>query len=450
MTCFRRIAPLSIALAVAACSPLSLGVQPIAPNAGPSAGVGAPGGPGPANVPGNATTPVAPNATAGPATSPSAPSATAGTSANSPSSALPTPETPAVASTPAPVPKATLKGIVRNADTGEGEPGVVVTLDNGATATTGADGSYTLSAPIGPTLITAAKTRFAPDESKTGVVIGEAGITVTATPILLTPLHWLNQVSGVSTKLRDVFAVDEDHAWVVGGGGTILRTTDGGESWKAAQSAPLVDLSAVFFLNSTSGWAVGRAGTILKSDDGGKNWVPQTSGTTVEIQDIHFSDAKNGWAASDESLGSLYFTKDGGETWRRSEFGRGGSTIHFLDADHGVVWGGSSGRVYVTTSGGATWQSGGQTFGSKVIMISKSEVWAIGNEYVDKSVDGGLTFTHESVDYSCYGPGAMRDPAKRIFEMACDKGNPYGHYGIFFVTPRVGWRVGEGGKIQRY
>ncbi|MBK9336179.1 MAG: hypothetical protein IPM98_06185 [Lewinellaceae bacterium] len=67
------------------------------------------------------------------------------------------------------------------------------------------------------------------------------------------PFPTANYLNGVS-------AVDADHAWAVGDGGTIIHTADGGASW-VVQCPPVAAntiLEDVSFANTTTGWAVGR------------------------------------------------------------------------------------------------------------------------------------------------------------------------------------------------
>src|ERR1044072_8282414 len=44
--------------------------------------------------------------------------------------------------------------------------------------------------------------------------------------------RWTVQTSGVTQRLRGVSAVSERVAWASGAGSTVLRTTDGGQTWQ--------------------------------------------------------------------------------------------------------------------------------------------------------------------------------------------------------------------------
>src|SRR5689334_15858694 len=69
---------------------------------------------------------------------------------------------------------------------------------------------------------------------------------------------------------------------------------------KQLKSAPQktgteVTLMGVFFRDPNLGWAVGSGGTVLKTTDGGQKWKKQISGTTAQLTGVFFVDDKVGW-----------------------------------------------------------------------------------------------------------------------------------------------------------
>ena len=88
---------------------------------------------------------------------------------------------------------------------------------------------------------------------------------------------WVAQESGVFETLR-ITAMDHQHAWAVGGRGTIVATTDGRQTWSRRDSGTEMNLLAIAFVDQLLGWAVGEAGTIIKTADGGVTWTPEKSG----------------------------------------------------------------------------------------------------------------------------------------------------------------------------
>lgn len=78
------------------------------------------------------------------------------------------------------------------------------------------------------------------------------------------------------TLLRVEFR-DAKNGLIVGLGGTVLQTIDGGVSWTSvnleADGEPIdADLSAVYFVNKQRGYIAGGDETLLKTEDGGQTW----------------------------------------------------------------------------------------------------------------------------------------------------------------------------------
>ena len=63
-------------------------------------------------------------------------------------------------------------------------------------------------------------------------------------------------------------AADANNGTVVGDAGVILRTTDGGNTWRSQSGGAGTDLRAVFLTDPMSGWVAGNGGilhTVLRN-----------------------------------------------------------------------------------------------------------------------------------------------------------------------------------------
>src|SRR5438874_3398628 len=89
--------------------------------------------------------------------------------------------------------------------------------------------------------------------------------------------HWQNPLPQ-GNNLRGASFVDANIGTVVGEYGTIVRTTDGGNSWTVQASDTTQALWAVSFADANNGTAVGEGGTIVRTTDGGDHWASQPSG----------------------------------------------------------------------------------------------------------------------------------------------------------------------------
>ncbi len=117
-----------------------------------------------------------------------------------------------------------------------------------------------------------------------------------------------------------VALVDEAHGWLVGDGGLIRRTDDGGAAWTPPLSDPPQALADWFDYRAvaTHGgrvWIAGSPGSlVVSSDDGGETWHTATTGISTPITAITFTSETHGWAVGE--FGVVLTTRNGGRSWR--------------------------------------------------------------------------------------------------------------------------------------
>jgi len=170
----------------------------------------------------------------------------------------------------------------------------------------------------------------------------------------------------ISDRFFDVEALSETRAIVVGYGGKILTTNDGGRSWEVLPSGTDGALYSVHFVDANDGWISGQDGLILHTDDGGKTWHKQITGTRLYLFAISFLDRERGWAVGDRA--TMLHTTDGGKHWAIKKLAQTkGLTaeeaiasqdpvlydVFFLDEQNGWVVG-EFGKIYHTSDGGKT------------------------------------------------------------------------------------------------
>ena len=138
--------------------------------------------------------------------------------------------------------------------------------------------------------------------------------------------------------------------------GTLLRTTDGGQTATTitASSVPLTDAA---FFNSTRAVAVGAAGQTVLSDDAGINYSPVGGGIGGSFSSLRQgSNAQSAFASGVN--GQIAFTTNGGAGWQIASVPTSAAVIdtswpstttgYALDA---------SGGLFSTANGGASWQT---------------------------------------------------------------------------------------------
>ncbi|MGB2636760.1 MAG: YCF48-related protein [Candidatus Acidiferrum sp.] len=114
-----------------------------------------------------------------------------------------------------------------------------------------------------------------------------------------------------------IVAPGEKHAWRVGDGGMIERTTDRGKTWKPQNSGVTAGLTAGSATSDKVCWVIGRGGTLLLTTDGGKHWKLLSSPVKEDLGGIHATDAIHAtiWDVPNRKS---FETSDGGETWKRA------------------------------------------------------------------------------------------------------------------------------------
>jgi photosystem II stability/assembly factor-like uncharacterized protein len=182
---------------------------------------------------------------------------------------------------------------------------------------------------------------------------------------------WVQQTSPGTLTLFDVFFKDANNGWAVGDGGVIVQTTDG-TNWVEHDSSGVLsgsDLNAIQFIGST-GWIGGDGGVVFLTSDDGVSWDPPTTNPyTDDCNDLSFVSSSIGYAAMDGD--GIMYTEDGGDVWNASSVNLGVypytrtdiEVIMSVNDTIGIAsgWGSLIGPqptiILVTQDAGKTWNS---------------------------------------------------------------------------------------------
>lgn len=188
-------------------------------------------------------------------------------------------------------------------------------------------------------------------KADTGFVVGNGGAILKTVNGGST---WATVVSGTTLQLNSVHFPSTSTGYVVGANGVIRKTINGGDSWSALSTGATRNLNSIFCPAVNSCFAVGDSGTILKTVDGGSSWSFRTIISSASISSVFFLDASTGYAAGTIITGAISTyqhlvlkTTDGGTTWTYAYLASAPqysslNSIHFPNASIGYAVGGSS------------------------------------------------------------------------------------------------------------
>lgn len=241
-----------------------------------------------------------------------------------------------------------------------------------------------------------------------------------------TVYKWTKSNASTGKNLYGAAMPSETHAWVVGDSGTILHSSDGGNTWKAQKSGVTVGLYAVHFVDNKLGFASGDTGIILRTKDGGETWEQSKSPSKERIRKIQFVNKDIGFAVGEKF--TFLATRDNGDTWqvRSSLKDINLNSLSFLDRSKGYLVG-ATGFIAVTVDGGLNITT--------AVTGTNSEIWDV--KYVGE-VDGYAVGTGGLLRYTDNRGASWEGIKIKTTENL---------YGVEFVGKKLGWVVGAKGVM---
>ena len=302
------------------------------------------------------------------------------------------------------------------------------------------------------------------------------------------PAGWTIVPTGSTATFRGVAFPDSLNGWVVGLGGTVRHTTDGGLTWSGQSvGSTTATLTTVSFADPLHGIIGANGGSRYWTANGGANWnvvggylfsgstassmvddvhgwlagsaldldlfspVPRVERTTdggavwdtwtifsdsSSCVDVQFIDADLGYMTKVPLPSIFYRSTNGGEGWtpRYTDTTHILTKFDFLDAGTGFLLGtlpdGSAPVFMKTTNSGSSWSSEAlpnPLAKTDIDFTDELNGWVIGRSgNILHTTDGGTTWTPE-VSHTLSELNAIR-----------------------FTSPTNGWVVGASGIVLHY
>jgi photosystem II stability/assembly factor-like uncharacterized protein len=179
-------------------------------------------------------------------------------------------------------------------------------------------------------------------------------------------LPWRLVPTPTTASLRALAVVDANVVWVGGADGTLLRTADGGVSWRDVappdcSGCDFRDLAA-FDADVALALVAGQPARLYRTTDGGRNWTLVLAATepTAFFDAIAFA-GDDGVLLGDPLAGAfdVRISQDAGRSWRplpshRLPPARPGEAAFAASGSCAAIEPGPQGRLWLVTGGAAT------------------------------------------------------------------------------------------------
>ncbi len=217
---------------------------------------------------------------------------------------------------------------------------------------------------------------------------------------------WTDIYVNTQATLYDIVFVNRKFGWISASGGLVLATKDGGQTWETYNTGVSSPGFSISFVDTLNGWVIGWH-ELMHTSDGGATWEEQDSKIYSDLNAIFFINKNVGWIAG--NLGKISHTNDGGKHWttQNSNSSHWFNDISFVDENNGwaVAAGSYSGTVVHTQNGGQSWivQNTGitnkQYWG--VHAVDQNHCWVVGGSgTILYTEDGGNTWNIQENDFS--------------------------------------------------
>lgn len=175
-----------------------------------------------------------------------------------------------------------------------------------------------------------------------------------------------------SSDFTSVNFMNQQSGYIAGSNGSILKTTDCGNSWVQINSPGAGNIIDFVILGETSIMVI-TDGSVFYTADDGANWESRMEGLTGTFRSLVFTYDARLFICGDNS--AFFVSNDFGNSWESIQIPQISNLkkLYFLDGNWGYLVG-SNGLIMVTADGGNSWVKKNNIEGTRVTYNSISMV----------------------------------------------------------------------------
>ena len=208
-----------------------------------------------------------------------------------------------------------------------------------------------------------------------GFIVGDQGTLLASSDGGKT---WTKRALSTTADLNAIQFAGNNNVYLVGDR-VLMESTDGGTSWSEISLPLQQNWKTLWFFGDEKGLIAGSDMTVLRTTDGGDSWLDRSpnSNSRNDIVSAHFTTSNSGYLVGN---GSIYLTSSGGGFWVETfAFDVGNSRIVFDEVTD--VYFANENRGFLCASVG--------------ILVSESSIWLdknipVRNGFIDMNGSAGL------------------------------------------------------------
>ena len=279
-------------------------------------------------------------------------------------------------------------------------------------------------------------------------------------------LRWIPQPCGTKANLNAVQFFDESIGIVAGDNGTILRTTDGGNSWVHVCSGTVENLYGLHFFNSKTGYVVGSSSIVMKTTDRGLSWRMQYSDSNHVLYSVYSSEGGYTYAAG--SGGFIIKSNTMDINWKQ-QHNIDTNDLFCVKQPLLVICSGANGTMLVSSDFDTAWtkiNAGNGTNLNSIYFVNSFVGYAAGGQgIILKTSDRGMSWINEqshstsrisTIKFGFDTCSGFAIGENGMFLKTTDCGSNWKSVkttttdflrDVYFINAKTGWATGDNGLI---